>query len=408
MSSFELFVSLRYLRAKRRQTFISIITVISMAGVALGVFALVVVLSVMSGFEQDLRNRILGTTAHLNILSLKGNFDDYGKVVNRAEDTSGVVSASPYLYSQVLISGRSGASGAILRGVDVKSAKETTGIGKFIKGGKIEDIEDDEGVPSIILGKELSQAIGTFPGDFVEVMVPAGGISPFGPIPEVGKFRVAATFESGMFDFDTGFSFISLANAQKLMLSGDTVSGVEVKVDDIYKADSIAAQIQEKLGFPFVARDWMRSNRNLFSALKLEKAVMFIILVLIVFVAAFNIVSTLIMVVMEKTRDIAVLMSMGVKRDSIKKIFAMEGLIIGFVGTALGLLLGYIGCLLLDKYQFIHLPSDVYYISTLPVNMDPLTFIVIGISAITICYVATIYPAKQASKIDPAEALRYE
>ncbi len=379
-----------------------------MAGVALGVFALVVVLSVMSGFEQDLRNRILGTTAHLNILSLKGNFDDYGKVVKRAEDTSGVVSASPYLYSQVLISGRSGASGAILRGVDVKSAKETTGIGKFIKSGKIEDIGTDEGVPSIILGKELSQAIGAFPGDFVEVMVPAGGISPFGPIPEVGKFRVAAIFESGMYDFDTGFSFISLPNAQKLMLLGDTVSGVEVKVDDIYKADTIAAKIQEELGFPFVARDWMRSNRNLFSALKLEKVVMFIILVLIVFVAAFNIVSTLIMVVMEKTRDIAVLMSMGVKRDSIKKIFAMEGLIIGFVGTALGLFLGYIGCLLLDKYQFIHLPSDVYYISTLPVNMDPVTFIVIGISAITICYVATIYPAKQASKIDPAEALRYE
>jgi lipoprotein-releasing system permease protein len=273
LSSFELFVSLRYLRAKRRQTFISIITVISVAGVALGVFALVVVLSVMSGFEQDLRDRILGTTAHLNILSLKGNFHDYWKVVKKAENTPGVISASPYLYTQVLISGRSGASGAILRGVDVESAKKTTGIGKFVKAGRIEDIEGDDGVPAIILGKELSETIGAFPGDFVDVLVPAGGISPFGPIPEVGKFRVAAIFESGMFDFDTGFSFISLKNAQDSLLAGDTVTGIEVKVNDIYKANSIASKIQENLGFPFIARDWMRSNRNLFAALKLEKIV---------------------------------------------------------------------------------------------------------------------------------------
>ncbi len=211
-----------------------------------------------------------------------------------------------------------------------------------------------------------------------------------------------------MFDFDTGFSFISLKNAQNILLAGDTVTGIEVKVGDIYSADSIAAKIQEELGFPFVARDWMRSNKNLFSALKLEKVVMFIILVLIVFVAAFNIVSTLIMVVMEKTKDIAVLMSLGVKGESIRTIFALEGLIIGFIGTAIGLLLGFIGCILLDKYQFIHLPSDVYYISTLPVKMELLTFVIIGISAVSICYLATLYPASQASKIDPAEALRYE
>lgn len=408
MSSFELFVSLRYLKAKRRQTFISVITVISVAGVALGVFALVVVLSVMSGFEMDLRDRILGTTAHANVLSLKGNFGDYWKKIGEVENTPGVISASPYLYSQVLISGRSGASGAILRGVDVRSAKKTTGIARFVKAGMIEDLEANEETPTIILGKELAQTVGSFPGDFVEVMVPTGGISPFGPIPEVGKFRVAAVFESGMFDFDTGFSFISLKNAQNILLAGDTVTGIEVKVGDIYSADSIAAKIQQELGFPFVARDWMRSNKNLFSALKLEKVVMFIILVLIVFVAAFNIVSTLIMVVMEKTKDIAVLMSLGVKAESIRTIFALEGLIIGFIGTAIGLLLGFIGCILLDKYQFIHLPSDVYYISTLPVKMELLTFFIIGISAVSICYLATLYPASQASKIDPAEALRYE
>lgn len=407
MSSFELFVSMRYLRAKRRQTFISIITFISVAGVALGVLALVVVLSVMSGFETDLRDRILGTTSHANLLSLKGNFRDYEEIVEKVLKTPGVLSASPYLYTQVLISGRGGASGAILRGVDVTSSKSTTGVETFIVGGRIEDLEDEE-VPSIILGKELSGAIGAFPGDFVDVMVPAGGISPFGPIPEVEKFRVAAVFQSGMFDFDTGFSFVSLKNAQRIMLAGDTVTGIEIKVDDIYRADSIASVIQKNLGFPFIARDWMRSNRNLFSALKLEKVVMFIILVLIVFVAAFNIVSTLIMVVMEKTKDIAVLMSLGVKAASIRKIFAIEGLIIGIIGTAIGLLLGFALCVLLDTYQFIHLPSDVYYISTLPVKIDPLTFIIIAISAVTICYLATLYPSSQASKIDPAEALRYE
>ena len=408
MSAFELFISLRYLKAKRRQTFISVITFISVAGVALGVFALVVVLSVMSGFERDLRDRILGTTAHIHVLSLKGNIEKYPPILSKVEHTQGVLSATPYVYSQVLISGRGGSSGAILRGIDGNREESTTGLSKFVKEGALKALQADGGIPAIVIGKQLASVLGTYPGDVVEVMAPQGGISPFGPLPEVRKFRVAGLFESGMYDFDSGFAYVSIKNAQAITSMGKSISGIEVKVDDIYKANTIAALIQGNLGFPYIGRDWMKSNKNLFSALKLEKVVMFIILALIVCVAAFNIISTLIMVVMEKTKDIAILMSMGVRRKSIRAIFAHEGLIIGVVGTGIGLLLGYGGCLLLDRYQFIHLPSDVYYISTLPVDMDPLTFLVIGLVSVAICYLATLYPAYQASKIDPAEALRYE
>lgn len=401
-------MSLKYLKAKRRQTFISIITFISMTGVALGVFALVVVLSVMNGFEQDLRERILGTTAHIHVLSLKGNIKEYGSIIKNVEKDKGVVSATPYVYSQVLVSGNGGSSGAILRGIDWKREITTSNLARFIRMGSLDLLDKGGDISTIILGKQLANLIGTFTGDVIEVMAPTGGISPFGPLPEVGRYRVVAIFESGMYDFDSSFAYVSLKNAQKILNIGDTVTGVEVKVEDIYDAGSIASRIQSKLGFPYIGRDWMKSNRNLFSALKLEKVVMFIILALIIFVAAFNIVSTLIMVVMEKTKDIAVLMSMGVRRKSIWKIFSNEGLIIGFVGTGIGLFLGYIGCKLLDRYQFIHLPSDVYYISTLPVRMDPLTFGVIGVVSVLICYIATLYPAFQASRVDPAEALRYE
>ncbi len=408
MSSLELFVSLKYLKAKRKQTFISVITFISIAGVAIGVFSLIVVLSVMSGFETDLRDRILGTTSHITVLSLKGNFEKYQEVLEKVRGTDGVVSASPYIYAQVLISGAGGASGAVLRGIDVKSARTTVRVDRFVRTGSVDALEKEGDIPGIILGKELAGSIGAVMGDVVEVLVPGGKISPFGSLPEVHRFKVVGIFESGMFDFDSGFAFISLEEAQKVLLLGNRVSGVEVRVENIYNADEIAQRIQSELGFPFIARDWMKMNRNLFSALKLEKVVMFIILALIVFVAAFNIVSTLIMVVMEKTRDIAILMSMGVRRKSIRKIFALEGLIIGIVGTAIGQVLGYLGCYALKKYQFIHLPSDVYYISTLPVEMNLFTFVITGVSAILICYLATVYPAHQASRIDPAEALRYE
>ncbi|RMG58071.1 MAG: lipoprotein-releasing ABC transporter permease subunit [Deltaproteobacteria bacterium] len=404
----ELFVSLKYLGAKRRQTFISIITVISIAGVAIGVLALIIVLSVMGGFEKDLRERILGTTAHITVLSLKGHISDYEKILEKVRETDGVLSATPFLYTQVLVTGPGGSSGAVMRGIDVETAKESLKISQFVRVGSLDSLVQEGNVPGIVLGRELADNIGAVVGDTVEVLVPGGKISPFGPLPEVRSFRVVGLFESGMFDFDSGFAFVSLPEAQKALLLGKRVSGIEVKVEDIYDAGKIASSIQSKLGFPFIARDWMRMNRNLFSALKLEKVVMFIILVLIVFVAAFNIVSTLIMVVMEKTKDIAILMSMGVRRKSIRKIFALEGLIIGVVGTAIGQVLGYISCFLLKKYQFIKLPSDVYYISTLPVEMNPLTFLVTGVAAVAICYLATVYPANQAAKIDPAEALRYE
>jgi len=242
----------------------------------------------------------------------------------------------------------------------------------------------------------------------VEILVPGGNITPLGAFPRVARFRVSGIFESGMYEYDSSFAYVSLAAAGRLLGTSGGVTGIEVKVRDIYRAGAVASRIRERLGYPYWAKDWMQSNRNLFSALKLEKAVMFIILALIVMVAAFNIISTLIMVVMDKTKDIAILMTMGATRRTVRRIFALEGMLIGIVGTVGGTLLGGILCLLLARYRFIRLPSDVYYISTLPVDLSPGILLLVGASSVLICFLATFYPSRQASRIDPAEAIRYE
>ena len=406
----EYYIGLKYLLAKRKQTFISIITVISVAGVTVGVMALIIVLAVMSGFEKELKNRILGATAHVQVISLDGSVGDPFVLSERIRRVQGVAAASPYVFSPVMITSGTAASGGVLRGVDPATAGDVTRLSQDIRLGSLGDLAKKApgGLPATILGRELATHLGVTVGDVVEIMVPGGNLTPLGAFPRVVRYRVAGLAESGMYEFDSTFAYVSFDEAGRLMGMPGRATGIEVRVHDIYAAGEVAGRVRSALGYPYWAKDWAQTNRNLFSALKLEKTVMFIILVLIVFVAAFNIISTLIMVVMEKTRDIAVLMTLGATRSSIRRIFALEGIIIGVAGTGVGTALGWVLCELLRRYQFIRLPSDVYYISTLPVSLEAGNFLAVGVISILICFVATLYPARQASQVDPAEAIRYE
>ncbi|MEK6677889.1 MAG: lipoprotein-releasing ABC transporter permease subunit [Nitrospirota bacterium] len=404
--SYELFIGLRYLKAKRKQTFISLITMISMAGVAVGVWALIVVLSVMTGFEEDLRNKILGTNSHIVIIDRgEGAIKDYKNIISKIEKVEHVISATPFIYNQVMLTTESGVSGVVLRGIDPSEEGKVTDIKKNIKDGSLEALNEKQG---IIIGKELAKRLLAFVGNKITVVSPLGVIGPMGTIPKMKSFEVVGIFESGMYEYDSTLAYISIKDAQQFFNMGEAVSGIEVRLDDIYIAGGISEKIQSILGFPYWARDWGQMNRNLFSALALERIAMFIILTLIVLVAAFNIVSTLIMIVMEKNKDIAILMSMGATKKGIMKIFVINGLMIGVVGTIIGVAAGYFSCIILAKYQFIKLPSDIYYINHLPVKMKLLNIIVIAISAVGISFLATIYPSYQAARLDPAEALRYE
>jgi lipoprotein-releasing system permease protein len=406
----EFYIAKKYLLAKRKQTFISIISFISVAGVTVGVTALIIVLAVMSGFEGELKDRILGATAHVNVTSIDGSFASPYEVTARVRKVQGVVAASPYVITQMMVSSGGNTVGGVLRGVDVATVGEVTRLPRDIRVGALSDLRRSapKALPGIILGKELALNLGVAPGDIVQVLVPGGTVTPFGAFPKLARLRVVGVSESGMYEYDATFAYVSFDEAGRLLGVQGRATGIEVRVRDIYRAGIVAARIRSALGYPFWAKDWMQSNRNLFSALRLEKVVMFIILALIVLVAAFNIISTLIMVVMEKTKDIAILMTMGATRRTIRRIFALEGLIIGVAGTGIGTALGALLCDLLKRYQFIHLPSDVYYISTLPVSLDPGTVLLVVVSSILICFLATVYPSVQASRVDPAEAIRYE
>jgi lipoprotein-releasing system permease protein len=411
--TFEFFVSLRYLLAKRRQTFISLVTFISIAGVAVGVMALIVVLAVMNGFQNELRERILGITSHIVVTSFRGTIDNYPEVIQHVDQETGVVAATPYIYTQVMVSTQKGLAGAVVRGLDPNTAGEVVNISKNLVEGSLADLHRDANGdspphPGIILGNELANNLGVRTKDWVNIISPSARLTPLGRAPKTQLFRVVGIFQSGMYEFDNTLAYVDLPVAQQFLGIGDVVSGIEVKVHDIYKAGEVAESLQAHLGYPFYIRDWMQMNRNLFSALKLEKTVMFIILTLIILVAAFNIISSLIMLVMEKTRDIAILKAMGANDGSIRKIFVLQGLIIGIFGTTLGLSGGFTLCALLKRYRIIELPRDVYYISTLPVRLESMDVWVIAVSAVVICLLATIYPSWQAARLDPAEALRYE
>jgi lipoprotein-releasing system permease protein len=419
--SFEFFVGLRYLRARRKQAFISLITFISVAGVMLGVMAMMVVLAVMTGFGKDIKSKILGANAHIRVMSRDGKMDQHEEIMTRIEAVAGVKASAPFIYSQVMLRRGSSVSGAILRGIDPSRAGQVVDLEKSVKDTDLRALtrvadshtRGEEGrpaLPGIILGKELSRLLAAYPGDEVYIVSPFGGsLTPIGGrIPHMKKFKVAGLFDSGMYDYDTSFAYVSIESAQQLLKLGRFVHGIEVKVDDIYSVDKIAESILKRLGTAYWTQDWMQMNKNFFSALKLEKTVMFIILVLIILVAAFNIISTLIMMVMEKSKDIAILKSMGATSKSVMRIFMLDGLVIGVVGTILGIMGGSVLCFLLKRYEFVKLPSDVYYISTLPVRVQVIDVALIALSAIAISFLATLYPSYQASKLDPAAAIRYE
>jgi lipoprotein-releasing system permease protein len=419
---YELFISLRYLRAKRREAFISLITVIATFGVLLGVMTLNIVLSVMTGFEEDLRSRILGFNPHILVTSLGGPIGDYQHAVEKARQVPGAAAAAPFIYSQVMISSRQSVSGVLVRGLDPAQANAVVDIAAHLKEGSIAGLGRPQTVTTkdgaeertvtltgVIIGQALARQLGVLLGDPINVVSPLNSTpGPLGMTPKVKRFVVAAIFDSGMYNYDEGLMLMSLADAQNFFGLSDHVTGIEVRVDNVYDAQQIARRLEAALGFPYKARDWTEINRNIFAALALEKFVYFIVLLLIVLVAAFNIIATLIMVVMEKRKDIAVLKSMGATNQSIRRIFIYKGAIIGCIGTLLGTMLGYGGCWLLDRYHFIDLPPDVFYTSTLPVKIYPMNFALVGLASIAICLLATIYPARQAANLPPVEVLRYE
>jgi lipoprotein-releasing system permease protein len=379
-----------------------------MGGVSLGVMALLVVLSVMSGFREDLQNKILGVNAHIIILDYRGPISEYDEIIKNLKGEKEISSFAPFVLGQVMVSSGNKAHGVFLKGIKPDMESKTTDIFKHIVEGNPEDILPKNGIPGIIIGKELSKSLGVFPGDKINIVSPFGEIGPLGMLPKIKPFRIAAVFEVGMFEYDTNLVLTELKHAQEFLGIDENITGIEIKVKDIYKASIIREKLEKKLKFPYHAKDWMQMNKNLFSALKLEKFAMFIILILIILVASFNIISTLIMNVIEKSREIAILKAMGATNKGIMTIFMLQGLLIGIVGTIIGVSCGYTLNYLLNTYQIIKLPPDVYYLSHLPVKMKLSDFIAVSLSAVIISFLATIFPARQAAKLDPVESLRYE
>ena len=407
---FELFIARRYLRAKRRISFISIISGISVGGVLVGVAALTIVLSVMNGAEDEVKKRIVGTTAHVIVLGHSdAGIPTDDALLGRIQSVPGVVAAAPFIYSKCMVTAGGITDGIAVKGIDLDREKLVTEVYKNTKP-QIQKIDPGAGLRGIVLGHYLASGLGVDVGDEVVLTSPLGGSATiFGIIPRVKKFVVVGIFTSGMYDYDSSLGYVSLQAAEEFVGRAGYVTGIEVKVRDMYKAPEVGRDIVTTLGgFPFAASNWIEMNRNLFTWIKTEKIVMFVILMLIVAVAAFNIISTLIMVVMEKRRDVGIMKSMGATSGSVMRIFMAEGVAVGIVGTVLGSIIGFIGCFLLQKYKFITLPGDVYFIDKLPVKMEAGDFVMVALAAVAVCFAATIYPSWKASRLVPVDAIRYE
>jgi lipoprotein-releasing system permease protein len=405
---FELQIALRYLLAKRRQVFISVISLVSTIGVAVGVMALIIALALMTGLQRELRDRILGSSAHIYVWK-PGGIEDYHAEVDRLRSVPGVIGAAPAVMGKALAQSAKSDSFISVKGIDPELEPTVTDIGRSITAGSLKDLaaasEDD--FAGIFLGNDLASQLGVLPGELVTLVTPQGTLTPMGVMPRQRRLKVAGTFRLGLFEADQASGFVSLDTGMRLA-GADRVDHIELRVADIYDAPRIADAIPETLGRDYVTQDWADMNRSLYSALLLEKIGMGIGIGLIVVVAALNIVASLILLVMEKTRDIAILRTMGASAKSITRIFLLQGLIIGVLGTLVGASAGTLISWVLDRYRVITIPGDVYHVSYLPFKLLPWDLGVIVVSAIVVCFFATLYPSRQAARLDPAQALRYE
>jgi lipoprotein-releasing system permease protein len=436
---FELFIASRYLRAKRRQAFIGIITAISIAGVAAGVASLVVALAINNGFRQDLQQRLLGSTSHISLMrTADDGIRDWPALMDRLSKQPHVLAAAPAIFEQVLISRGPRAHGAVLKGMIPKYERRVGDLLNSVTEGSAAPLEEDETVahtpardsssgteekspdslaavsqrvasmPPIVIGKDMADNLGAKVGDPVLVVSPQGELTPFGMVPKYTRFRVVGIFNSGFFDYDSGWAFARLSDSQRLFGLGDLISVLEFKIDDIYKAPEISHELEDAAGKGFMTSNWMEQNRALFRALRLERLVTFITIGLIVFVAALNILISLIMMVMEKTKDIAVLMSMGTRKRQVRNVFIAQGVLIGVIGTVIGLLLGFAISYAGGRYHVISLSPEVYSINYVPFAPRLLDGAWIAAFTLLVSFVSTLYPSWSASRILPAEALRYE
>ena len=417
---FELFVAARYLRAKRRQAVIGVITVISVIGVTAGVASLVIALSINAGFQKDLQDQLLGSQSHINLVRVQNDgIEDWRALMTRLAKEPHVTGVAPAMYGQVMASRAARASGALVKGVIPEYENRVSELLKSIKLGSAAALEpcadtdeackSGKSIPPIVLGKDLAETIGATVGSTIMIISPQGELSPIGMMPKYQQFKVAGIFRSGFYNYDSAWAFIRLSDAQRLFSLPDTViSVIEFKIDDLYKAEEVGNTLEKAAGPGFVAKNWMDENRALFRALRLERVVTFLTIGLIVFVAALNILISLIMMVMEKTKDVAVLISMGAKRRQIRGIFMFQGVLIGVIGTVAGLVLGYGVAIAGAKYHFIALSAEVYSIDYLPFAPRLIDGVLIAAVALLISFVATLYPSWSAARVLPAEALRYE
>jgi lipoprotein-releasing system permease protein len=427
---FELFVAARYLRAKRRQAVIGVITAISIVGVAAGVASLIIALAINNGFRQDLQDRLLGSSAHVNLLRVEADgIRNWKPLLNELTKQPHVVAGAPVIYEQVLISRGARAQGAVLKGIVPDQENKVSDLLSAVKLGSAEPLsgsstpaptapDPDEPHPlsskitasmaPIVLGKDMADQLGATVGSVVTVTSPQGELTPFGIVPKYARFKVVGIFNSGFYDYDNTWAFIRLTDAQKLFDLSDVISVLEFKVDDIYKAEGIGRELEKVAGKGFMSTNWMEQNRALFRALRLERVVTFITIGLIVFVAALNILISLIMMVMEKTRDIAVLVSMGAKKKQVRRIFMFQGLLIGVIGTVIGLIIGYSASWAAGKYHLLSLSAEVYSIDYVPFAPRLQDAALVCLVAIAISFIATLYPSMSAARVLPAEALRYE